>query len=96
MSAYHKDIVKKFSKLYSTVEIEKIRKINNEIRLFFSYICINLIMQQIYLASKLFLDFDNESDLYHRSDDIIMVFQLTTAILMNYGISSSIKRAFNA
>lgn len=96
MSAYHKDIVNKFSKLYSTDEIERIRKTNNEIRLFFSYICINLIMQQIYLASKLFLDFDSESDLYHRSVDIIMVLYLTAAILMNYGISISIKRAFNA
>ena len=51
MSDYHKFILDRFSKIYTPEEILRIHKTTNEIRLFFSYICVNLMMQQIYLIS---------------------------------------------
>lgn len=96
MSAYHKGILEKFSRLYSSEEISRIQKTTNEIRLFFSYICVNLMMQQLYLVSKWFVEYDEQSDYSKRSVDIIKIFLLTTSIFMNYGISRSIKRAFSA
>ena len=96
MRDYHAFILDKFSSIYSAEEILRIHKTTNEIRLFFYYICVNLMMQLIYLASKAYGDFDHGSDDYKRYNDIIKIGLLIASILMNYGISSSIKRAFNA
>lgn len=96
MKDYHAFILDKFSRIYSAEEILRIHKTTNEIRLFFSYICANLIMQLIYLISKWYAVFDNRSEESKRYSDIIKIFLLTVSIFMNYGISSSIKRAFNA
>jgi hypothetical protein len=96
MRDYHAFILDKFSRIYSPEEILRIHKTTNEIRLFFYYICANLIMQQIYLVSKWYADFDNLSDDSKRYNDIIKIVLLIASIFMNYGISSSIKRAFNA
>jgi hypothetical protein len=96
MRDYHAFILDKFSSIYSAEEILRIHKTTNEIRLFFYYICVNLMMQLIYLASKAYGDFDHGTDDYKRYNDIIKIGLLIASILMNYGISSSIKRAFNA
>lgn len=96
MKAYHTFILDKFSRIYSAEEILRIHKTTNEIRLFFYYICANLMMQQIHLLSKWYADFDNSSDDSKRYIDVIRIVSLIASIFMNYGISSSIKRAFNA
>ena len=62
MRDYHAFILDKFSSIYSAEEILRIHKTTNEIRLFFLYICVNLMMQQFYLGSKWYADFDNFSD----------------------------------
>jgi hypothetical protein len=96
MRDYHAFILENFSRIYSAEEILRIQKTTNEIRLFFYYICANLIMQQIQLVSKWYSDFDNISDFSKRYNGIIRIVNLLASIFMNYGISSSIKRAFNA
>ena len=96
MREYHKFILDKFSRIYSPEEVHRIHKTTNEIRLFFFYICANLMMQQIHLVSKWYSDLDGRSDHFKRYSDIIRIAQLIASIFMNYGISSSIKRAFNA
>ena len=96
MREYHKFILDKFSRIYSAEEVHRIHKTTNEIRLFFFYICANLMVQQIHLVSKWYSDLDGRSDDFKRYSDIIRIAQLIASIFMNYGISSSIKRAFNA
>jgi hypothetical protein len=96
MRDYHAFILDKFSRIYSAEEILRIHKTTNEIRLFFYYICANLIMQSIYLVSKWYTDFENHSEESKRYSESIKIVLLTASIFMNYGISSSIKRAFNA
>jgi hypothetical protein len=96
MRDYHTFILDKFSRIYSAKEILRIHKNTNEIRLFFFYICANLFIQSIYILSRWYAVFDNQSDHSKRYFDIIKIALLITSIFMNYGISSSIKRAFNA
>ena len=54
------------------------------------------MMQQINLVSYWYSDLDGRIDDYNRYSDIIEIALLIASIFMNYGISSSIKRAFNA
>ena len=54
------------------------------------------MMQQFYLGSKWYADFDNFSDDSKRYNDVIRIVLLVSSILNYYGISSSIKRAFTA
>jgi hypothetical protein len=54
------------------------------------------MMQQINLVSYWYSDLDGRNDDYNRYSDFIGIALLIASIFMNYGISSSIKRAFNA
>jgi hypothetical protein len=96
MRDYHTSIIERFSRIYSAEEIHRIQKTTKEIRWFFFYICANLLMQQIHLVSKWYTDVYNREKEFKRYSEIIRIVQLIASIFMNYGISSSIKRAFIA
>lgn len=76
-------------------DIEAFRQSTREVKIFFSYICIQIIMQSIYRLS-IFIANVHDWSWDDRFLDIMLILMQIANLVMNFGISMSIKRAYSA
>jgi hypothetical protein len=94
--AYNIRLLEKYQQIYLKEDKTKILLTIQEVKFFFSYIIIVLMVQSIFMFWWIFASRSGEIDLEwnDRINDILVVLLLMSYILMNLGISRSIKKSF--
>ena len=94
--AYNIGLLEKYKAIYLKDDISKIHLTIKEVRIFFSYIIIVLMVQNIYVFWSIFAYRSVEIDLEwnDRLTDILVVLLSMSYMLMNLGISQSINKSF--
>lgn len=80
--------------IISELEITQINRTKNEVKWYFIYISQMLVIQSIYLG--LMFVREEKLDGAKRIYDIVNIVLMVSQILMYFGLSNSIKRAYNA
>ena len=98
LSFFHAQTIHRFRSVYSPEEINKIHASTREARNFFFFIVLMLILQTGHLFVKPFAQFYRDYDtlLTDRVNDVSIILLQVSHIMMNIGVSLSIKKAFVA
>lgn len=98
LSHFHAQTIHRFRSVYSPEDIKKIHASTREARNFFFFIVLMLFLQTGHLFVKPFAQYYRDTDelLTERVNDVSIILLQVSHIIMNIGVSLSIKKAFVA